>query len=205
MADDDFDLDAMLDSALDEGFAEPAGDKPGGGDDGDIDLDAMLDEAMVASVLDDADGGAAAEKSRYKYIRQEHLPSLCSVLQTVAYRVDRTWVHSRHDTTGCVSLLHPRLGLDSTSSQQKARILHQHPTSTFHVACGATAVYVQVAHGRSRGTTEIVHGGSKYQEVLCVRVIHGVARQCAHSSDFAKCYTSAVEVVSVRSQHGWGT
>lgn len=63
MADDDFDLDAMLDSALDEGFAEPAADKAGSGDDGEIDLDAMLDEAMVASVLDDADG-AAAEKSR---------------------------------------------------------------------------------------------------------------------------------------------
>ncbi|CAM9586458.1 unnamed protein product [Scytosiphon promiscuus] len=64
MADDDFDLDAMLDSALDEGFAEPAADKAGQGDGGEIDLDAMLDEAMVASVLDGADGGAAAEKSR---------------------------------------------------------------------------------------------------------------------------------------------
>lgn len=48
MADDDIDLDAMLDSALDEGFADPP--EAGGAEgDGDIDLDAMLDEAMVAS------------------------------------------------------------------------------------------------------------------------------------------------------------
>lgn len=46
MADDDIDLDAMLDSALDEGFADPP--EAGGAEgDGEIDLDAMLDEAMV--------------------------------------------------------------------------------------------------------------------------------------------------------------
>lgn len=66
MADDDLDLDAMLDSALDEGFADPgAAQQAGGEDEGEIDLDAMLDEAMVASVLDDGDGAAAAGKSRY--------------------------------------------------------------------------------------------------------------------------------------------
>eukprot|EP00903_Cladosiphon_okamuranus_P019603 g18028.t2 len=64
MADDDLDLDAMLDSALDEGFADPTAAQTRGEDDGDIDLDAMLDEAMVASVLDEVDGAAAAEKSR---------------------------------------------------------------------------------------------------------------------------------------------
>lgn len=68
MADDDFDLDAMLDSALDEGFADPAAAQAGGEDDGDIDLDAMLDEAMVASVLEEGDGAAAAEKPRYAVI-----------------------------------------------------------------------------------------------------------------------------------------
>ncbi|CAM9603359.1 unnamed protein product [Ectocarpus sp. 6 AP-2014] len=59
MADDDIDLDAMLDSALDEGFADPP--EAGGAEgDGEIDLDAMLDEAMVAS----APGGAAAKEAR---------------------------------------------------------------------------------------------------------------------------------------------
>ncbi|CAM9646000.1 unnamed protein product [Ectocarpus sp. 13 AM-2016] len=58
MADDDIDLDAMLDSALDEGFADPP--EAGGAEgDGEIDLDAMLDEAMVAS----APGGAAAKEA----------------------------------------------------------------------------------------------------------------------------------------------
>lgn len=67
MADDDIDLDAMLDSALDEGFADPAAAQTGGEDGGDIDLDAMLDEAMVTSVLEDGDGDGdvTAEKSRY--------------------------------------------------------------------------------------------------------------------------------------------
>lgn len=69
MADDDLDLDAMLDSALDEGFANPNAAQAGGEDDGEIDLDAMLDEAMVASVLDEGDGSAAAEKSRYVVAR----------------------------------------------------------------------------------------------------------------------------------------
>lgn len=69
MADDDLDLDAMLDSALDEGFADPAAAQAGGEDDGDLDLDAMLDEAMVASVLDEGSSAAAAEKSRYLVAR----------------------------------------------------------------------------------------------------------------------------------------
>eukprot|EP00752_Nemacystus_decipiens_P017548 g15727.t1 len=64
MADDDLDLDAMLDSALDEGFADPTSAQAGGEEDGEIDLDAMLDEAMVSSVLDEGDGTAAAGKSR---------------------------------------------------------------------------------------------------------------------------------------------
>lgn len=64
MANDDFDLDAMLDSALDEGFADPAAARAGDEDDGDIDLDAMLDEAMVASVLEEGDGDGNADKSR---------------------------------------------------------------------------------------------------------------------------------------------
>lgn len=67
MADDDLDLDAMLDSALDEGFADPgAAQQAGGGEEGgEIDLDAMLDEAMVASVLDEGAGDATQGKSRY--------------------------------------------------------------------------------------------------------------------------------------------
>lgn len=61
MADDDIDLDAMLDSALDEGFADPP--EAGGAEgDGEIDLDAMLDEAMVASV---PASGTAAKEARY--------------------------------------------------------------------------------------------------------------------------------------------
>ncbi|CAM9566931.1 unnamed protein product [Pylaiella littoralis] len=66
MADDDIDLDAMLESALDEGFAVPAAAETGDEDVGDIDLDAMLDEAMVASVLEggNGDGDVTAEKSR---------------------------------------------------------------------------------------------------------------------------------------------
>lgn len=83
MADDDLDLDAMLDSALDEGFADPAAAQAGGEEDGEIDLDAMLDEAMVASVLDEGDGAGAAEKSRYMVARIAAyrvgcLPSGCS-------------------------------------------------------------------------------------------------------------------------------
>lgn len=53
MADGEFDLDAMLDSALDEEFDAPAtAPKAGGESDGELDLDAMLDEAL--------DGKAAA-------------------------------------------------------------------------------------------------------------------------------------------------
>lgn len=78
MADDDIDLDAMLDSALDEGFADPAAAQTGDEDCGDIDLDAMLDEAMVASVLDNGDGNgeATAEKSRL----QQSVATYSSVL-----------------------------------------------------------------------------------------------------------------------------
>ena len=47
---DDLDLDAMLDSALDEEFATPkTAAETNGGDDVELDLDAMLDEAMVSS------------------------------------------------------------------------------------------------------------------------------------------------------------
>lgn len=53
MADEDFDLDAMLDSALDEEFEAPATAAEAGGEsDGELDLDAMLDEAMVSTALD---------------------------------------------------------------------------------------------------------------------------------------------------------
>lgn len=62
MADGDFDLDAMLDSALDEEFDAPAtGAEAGGESDGELDLDAMLDEAMVSAALD---GEAAREQKQ---------------------------------------------------------------------------------------------------------------------------------------------
>lgn len=71
MADDDFDLDAMLDSALDEEFAATSttgaaeGQEAGGegGGDGDIDLDLMLDEAMV-SASSSADQGKRGDESK---------------------------------------------------------------------------------------------------------------------------------------------
>lgn len=48
---DDLDLDAMLDSALDEEFAAPnVTAETDGGDDGELDLDAMLDEAIETSL-----------------------------------------------------------------------------------------------------------------------------------------------------------
>lgn len=48
---DDLDLDAMLDSALDEEFAPPnMTAKTDGGKDGELDLDAMLDEAIESSL-----------------------------------------------------------------------------------------------------------------------------------------------------------
>lgn len=53
MADGDFDLDAMLDSALDEEFDAPATAAEAGGEsDGELDLDAMLDEAIISTALD---------------------------------------------------------------------------------------------------------------------------------------------------------
>lgn len=48
---DDLDLDAMLDSALDEEFAAPSvTEKINGGEDCELDLDAMLDEAIETSL-----------------------------------------------------------------------------------------------------------------------------------------------------------
>lgn len=63
MADDEIDLDAMLDSALDEEFAAPdAAAEAATTEDSDIDLDAMLDEAMVSAAVD-GEGVAAAKKA----------------------------------------------------------------------------------------------------------------------------------------------
>lgn len=67
MADDDIDLDAMLDSALDEEFAatSPTGADAGGegGGGSDLDLDAMLDEAIV-SASPAADQGQQGDESK---------------------------------------------------------------------------------------------------------------------------------------------
>lgn len=52
MADDDFDLDGMLDAALEEGFAAPSRAVEAPGEESDLDLDAMLDEAMESTALD---------------------------------------------------------------------------------------------------------------------------------------------------------
>lgn len=64
MADDDIDLDAMLDSALDEGLAATTTDEPA---EVELDLDSMLDDALGSVAVDTAGvgnveqgGGAAA-------------------------------------------------------------------------------------------------------------------------------------------------
>lgn len=62
MADDDFDLDAILDSTLDEEFATPTTTAGVADDDCDLDLDAMLDEAIVSVAPDPADGEVAQQK-----------------------------------------------------------------------------------------------------------------------------------------------
>lgn len=65
MADEDFDLDAMLDSALDEEFEAPATAAEAGGEsDGELDLDAMLDEAMVSTALDGESAPQPAPKQK---------------------------------------------------------------------------------------------------------------------------------------------
>lgn len=65
MADDDLDLDAMLDSALDEGFAdtastEPADDEP---ETEEVDLDSMLDDALDATAA--ASSSTASQRCVY--------------------------------------------------------------------------------------------------------------------------------------------
>lgn len=102
MADGDLDLDAMLDSALDEEFDAPTtAPDAGAGSDGELDLDAMLDEALDGEA-------AAAPEQKQSAVASEKTPGAARqvlVAFGLCCDVDCVRTSFRSREVGCLGVL----------------------------------------------------------------------------------------------------